>query len=293
MDSEEPSSTNDFSSFQDEDAIFKAVRKQCLQSPLTTIPLALAAGTLLLTAAFSWGFLGVFGSVVLGSIGVFAFIYNLWIRGETLAKKHIRNMIDEVRNERRASLQEIQTQCKSVAFPEAGKEAAELSDAYHHYIEFLESQAQAKLGSAIGQRLQLAESARAAGAKHLQRAVEIHLALSAIPIDTLREELETWQKEHSESSTTILETKITAHSRQIQRYDKLTDTRDELVARSNELEAAIREAHLADAARPSLTDQIQLDDPAKRLTSVIEAAESAEATMSDFLRDTSETNDKT
>lgn len=294
MDKDGPPSPPGISSLQDEEAIFKAVRNQCVQSPLTTIPLALSAGTLLLTAAFSLGFVGVFSAIVFGSLGAGAFIYNLWIRGESLAQKHIRSLIEQMRQQRRAVLEDIQTHCKNIQFPEAAKEASELSAAYHQYVGFLEAHAQAKLGTAIGQRLELAEAARSAGANHLQRAAEIHLALSAIPISTLRQELTTWEKERTTTTQpAILESKISAHSRQIHRYDQLVLTRDELVARSNELEAAIREAYLADAARPSLIEQIQNDNPAQRLTAVIAAAESAEAMMSDFLRDTATSTEQT
>ena len=150
-------------SLTDEEAIFKAVRNKCIQSPFTIIPLALAAGTLLLAGAFSWGFFGVFAAFVLGVIGTAAFVYNMWIRGETLTKRHIQSMMEQLKQERRMALAEIEKMCLGIGFAEAAKEARELSNAYTQYSEFLETRAGSKLGTAVGQRLGLAESARNAG----------------------------------------------------------------------------------------------------------------------------------
>ncbi len=276
----------------DDDAIFRAVRKQCLESPLTIIPIALAAGMLLLSGSFSWGFAGIFSSVVLGVFGAAAFVFNLWIRGETLARRHIRLLMERMKAERHAALQEVESMCTNIGFAEAAKEARELSAAYSQYTGFLETKAGAKLGSAIGQRLELAESARSSGVVHLRRAAEIHIALSGIGITSLREEIKTWEEEKKSSArSSVLDSKIAAHQRQIERYEQLAAMREELIARSNELEAALKSAYLADAGRPDLSDIIQSDDPAARLSAVISAAESAEAEMSGILREMTQTTE--
>jgi hypothetical protein len=277
----------------DDDAIFRAVRKQCIESPLTIIPLALAAGMLLLTGAFSWGFLGVFASIVLGVFGAAAFIFNLWIRGETLARRQIRWLMERMKAERHAALAEVETMCANIGFAEASKEARELSEAYSQYAGYLETKAGAKLGSAIGQRLELAESARASGVVHLRRAAEIHIALSGIGITGLRQEVETWQHEKKSSTNpAVLDSKIAAHMRQIERYEQLAAMRDELIARSNELEAALKSAYLSDAGRPDLTETIHGNNPAARLSAVIAAAESAEAEMSGFLHEVTQNTER-
>ncbi|BCX48424.1 hypothetical protein HAHE_23320 [Haloferula helveola] len=270
----------------DQEAIFKAVRTQCIQSPLTVIPLALAAGVLLLTGAFSWGFLGVFASVVLGVVGAAAFVFNLWIRGETLAKRHVRWMMEQLKNDRRSALSEIREMCESIGLAEAAKEAHELSEAYSQYTEFLETRAEAKLGTGVGNRLGLAESARSAGVAHLRRAAEIHTALSGIDIVQLRQESEMWiaQKELPDANHSVLDSKLAAHSQQIGRYDQLAARRDELIARSNELEAALKSAYLSDAGRSEFDQSI--NNPAKRLSDIVEAAEAAEAEIRDFLTNT-------
>ena len=276
----------------DNDAIFRAVRKQCFESPLTIIPIALAAGMLLLTGAFSWGFAGIFSSVVLGVFGAAAFVYNLWIRGDTLARRHIRWLMERMKAERHAALAEVESMCAKIGFAEAAKEARELSAAYSEYTGFLETKAGAKLGSAIGQRLELAESARSSGVAHLRRAAEIHIALSGIDIVTLRKEIQSWEtKKSSSANPAVLENKIAAHTRQLERYEQLAAKRDELIARSNELEAALKSAYLADAGRPDLSETLLGDNPAARLSALISAAESAEAEMSGFLHEMTQTTE--
>lgn len=271
----------------DEEAIFKAVRTQCIQSPITIIPLALAAGVLLLTGAFSWGFFGVFASVVLGVVGAAAFVFNLWIRGETLAKRQVRWLMERMKRERHTALTEIGTMCSNIGLADAAKEARELADAFSQYTEFLETRAGSTLGAAVGQRLELAESARAAGVTHLRRAAEIHIALSGIDISRLREESAHWHREKDAASAnhTVLDSMIAAHAQQIGRYEQLAAMRDELIARSNELEAALKSAHLSDAGRSDLSTDPHIDNPAARLSSVIAAAEAAEAGMREFLHE--------
>jgi hypothetical protein len=277
----------------DDDAIFRAVRKQCIESPLTIIPIALAAGMLLLTGAFSWGFAGVFASIILGVFGAAAFVFNLWVRGETLARKQIRRLMEGMKSERHAALAEVGAMCEGIGFAEAAKEARELSDAYSRYTGFLETRAGAKLGTAIGQRLELAEAARASGVAHLRRAAEIHVALSGISITALREEVETWRQEKKSSAMpAVLESKIAAHMRQIERYEQLAVMRGDLIARANELESALKSAHLSDAGRQDLADAVHGDNPAARLSAVIAAAESAEAEMSGFLHEVTQTTER-
>lgn len=269
----------------DEEAIFKAVRKQCIQSPLTILPLALAGGLLLLTGAFSWGFFGVFAAVVSGVIGAAAFVYNLWIRGETLAARHVRKLMETMKEQRRDALSEVGKVCADVGLSEAAKEARELSEAYSRYTEFLETRAGAILGPEVGQRLQLAEAARAAGLAHLRRAAEIHIALEGIDITKLRAEVADWEREKQspDAHHAVLDRKLAAHASQIDRYEQLLARREELIARSNELESALKSAHLADAGRADLSSDLRTDDPAARLSGVIDAAERAEAEMRDFL----------
>lgn len=277
-------------SLTDEEAIFKAVRNKCIQSPLTIIPLALAGGVLLLAGAFSWGFLGVFASVVLGIVGAAAFVYNLWIRGEELTKRHIRFLMEKLKEDRRAALSEIAEMCTEIAFPEAAKEANELSEAYASYTEFLETRAGSKLGAAVGQRMGLAESARKAGAGHLRQAAEIHVALSGIDISMLRREVAWWERQRKEKDANqpVLESKIAAHTQQINRYDQLVAKREELIARSNGLEAALKSAYMADAGRTDLSLDAGTDNPATRLSRVVAAAEAAESDMREFLLDVRE-----
>ena len=272
-------------SLTDEDAIFRAVRNKCIQSPLTIIPLALAGGLLLLSGAFGWGFFGVFASAVLGVVGAAAFVYNLWIRGETLTKRHVRWLMEQLKQDRRAALGEIEEMCGEIGFHEGAKEASELSEAYSQYTEFLETRAGAKLGAAVGQRMGLAEAARKSGVEHLRQAAQIHTALTGIRIDMLRQELAQWTAERSqpEANVAVLDTKIAAHTQQINRYDQLVLKRDQLIASSNELEAALKSAYMSDAGRTDLSLDESTDNPATRLSNVVAAAEAAESDMRDFL----------
>lgn len=272
----------------DEEAIFRAVRNKCLQSPLTVIPLALAAGVLLLTGSFGLGFLGVFTSAVLAIIGSAAFVYNLWIRGEALTREHVQGMMERLKQDRRHSLSEVAGMCREIGFSEGEKEANELSGAYQQYTGFLETRAGAKLGSAVGERMALAESARQAGVAHLRQAAEIHIALGGVNIAALRAEHARWGEEFAGKgkSDPVLGSKIRAHDQQISRYDQLALQRDELIARSNELEAAIKNAYMSEAGKSSFDIEKNSDNPATRLFNAVNAAEAAELNMRTFLEDT-------
>jgi len=271
----------------DEEAIFRAIRNKCLQSPFTVIPLALAAGILLLTGSFGLGFLGVFASAVLAIIGSAAFVYHLWIRGESLARDHVRGMMEQLKQDRRQALSEVAAMCREIGFPEGEKEANELSEAYQQYTGFLETRAGSKLGSAVGERMALAESARQAGVGHLRQAAEIHIALGGVAITALRAEHTRWSEEASEKrgQDPILESKISAHDQQISRYGQLVLKRDELIARSNELEAAIKNAYMSEAGKSGFDIEKNSDNPATRLLNAVSAAEAAELNMRTFLED--------
>lgn len=274
-------------SLTDEEVIFKAVRNKCIQSPFTVLPLALAGGILLLTASFGLGFFGIFAAFVLGVIGAAAFVYNMWIRGEDLTRDHIRWMMEQLKEERHSSLGEIAKMCQDIGFSEGAKEASELSAAYSQYTSFLETRAGAKLGSAVSQRLALAESAREAGIAHLRQAAEIHMALAAVDIGKLRREHLEWTEKLIESAMSkgVVETQIAAHTRQIERFEEMAHRRDQLVASSNELEAALMNAFMSEAGRTELSLDKSTDNPATRLFNVVAAAEAAESDLKQFLGD--------
>lgn len=274
-------------SLTDEDAIFKAVRNKCIQSPFTVLPLALAGGILLLTASFGFGFAGAFAAFVLGVLGAAAFVYNMWIRGEALTREHIRWMMEQMKQERHSSLGEIAKMCQDIGFADGAKEASELSAAYSQYTSFLETRAGAKLGSALSQRLALAESAREAGIGHLRQAAEIHMALAAVDIEKLRREHAEWTENLGDpmANKAVLESQIAAHARQIERYNEMAHRRDHLVASSNELEAALMNAFMSEAGRTELSIDKNSDNPATRLFNVVAAAEVAESDLKQFLGD--------
>lgn len=272
-------------SLTDEEAIFRAVRSKCIQSPITVLPLALAGGLLLLTASFGLGFPGVFAAFVLGVIGVAGFFYNLWIRGEALTREHLHGIMEQLKKERHNTLSEITELCLSIGFSEGAKEASELSAAYSRYTSFLETRAGARLGPALSQRLALAESAREAGITHLRQAAEIHNALAAVDIGKLRREHSEWEKKLANPMMKhgALETQVTSHAQQISRYDQLCLRRDKHIASSNELEAALMNAFMSEAGRSDLTFDNSSDNPASRLFNVVASAEAAEAEMKEFL----------
>lgn len=274
-------------SLTDEQAIFKAVRNKCFQSPFTVLPLALAAGMILLTGSFGLGFFGVFASFVLAIFGAAAFVYNMWIRGESLTQEHIKKMIEQLKEDREKALDEIALMCQEIDFTDGAKEAKELSEAYSQYTTFLETKAGSKLGATVGERLSLAESARKSGVGHLRQAAEIHIALSSVDIQKLRMEYDAWTKAKAQADAnhTVLDTKLRAHSQQIERYEQLHLKRDELIALANELEAALKSAYLSDAGRSTLEIAHHHDNPATRLSNVVNAAEIAELEIVNFLND--------
>ncbi len=274
-------------SLSDEQAIFKAVRNKCFQAPFTILPLAAAAGMLLLTASFSLGFLGVFASLVLAIMGAASFVYHLWIRGEAITREHLQWLMAQLKADRHQALTEVAEMCEKIGFAEGAKEARELSEAYSQYTTFLESKAGTKLGAAVGERLSLAESARRAGVGHLRQAAEIHIALAGIDFEKLRSEHAAWtlEKQQPTANLPILTSKLAAHSRQIERYQQLVFKRDEFIALVNELEAALKTAYMAEAGRSDLSLDNNSDNPAKRLSNVVDAAEAAEKEMVNFLDD--------
>lgn len=274
---------------KDEEAIFRAVRNKCIQSPFTTIPLAMAAGVLLLTAAFGFGALGVFAAFTLAVAGLAAFVYNMWIRGETLTRKHVKSLISQLKQDRQSALQDLATLCEEIKFHDGAKEARELSEAYLKYSKFLEQKSHQQQHSAhLNQRLTLAESARAAGIEHLRRAADIHTALAHIDISKLRSEKSNWlaELENSPTKNPALTSKIEAHSIQIQRYQDLCHQRDNSIARANELEAALNNALMAEAGRSKPDLHNISDNPATRLFNAVANAENAEADLQNFLRNT-------
>lgn len=113
------------------------------------------------------------------------------------------------------------------------------------------------------------------------------MALNAVDIDQLRNEHAEWTEKLADPTVhkTVLETQIAAHARQIERYDQIAHRRDQLVASSNELEAAIMNAFMSEAGRTEHSLDKSSDNPATRLFNVVAAAEAAESDLKRFLGD--------
>jgi hypothetical protein len=249
--------------------VYRAVLTDTLQHPATILPAAAAAigglylGVISLDPA---AFAVTFGSAL---VAAGAWIYNYFIRGEALAEKHVESLRDKRHRLRLDQATTLAAEWAETGYREGIQQAQELGEAYRKLEAFLAQRFAERKGSGLDvQRLMvLAEDTYREGVAILRRGLDIYRALRQVDRDKLEGELEAWRAELAElgaktspnalekTQAGSLETRIAAHERRLELHGAQTRSLAQLIAQSEELEAALESTYL-EAADLATTDAL-------------------------------------
>lgn len=242
-----------------QESVYRAVRKDVLQHPLTILPAAVSVLGMLSASLFGpdpTTVAVVFGSAVLATG---SWIYNYFIRGEALAQRHVDKLRARRERHYHREVESLETEWNQTGLPEGVQQARELREAYQKLEAFLRGRLEEarRTGKEAGgfnvQRLLvLAEDTYREGAAILRSALTTYQALQQIDHDKLRSELAGWNEELSavrqatESGPRVesLETRIASHERRLQLFRQRVESVDRLFAESEALEAALESTYL-------------------------------------------------
>jgi hypothetical protein len=229
------------------EAIQRAVLTETLQHPATILPWAGSAvagvWTLLMGATPE--------SVIALMTGLFAgtaaWVVNFYIRGDERAKNHVEKLRALRRDYDVESLEELEARCLQAHFKQGAKEAAELKQAYLKFGEFLSGRPK-RAEDLQSQRLSvLAEDTYREGRAILAKALQVFKALQSVNVESLRAERDALQKKIKtckKSQVKSFEQQLEVQQKRIDLYEKQEGLLEQLVAESNELEAALETAYL-------------------------------------------------
>jgi hypothetical protein len=241
-------------------AIYRAVLKDTLQHPLTLFPaVASALGGL---------YMGLFGlapaslAVAFGGAlaGAGAWVFNYFIRGETLAEQRVAKLRARRERYRDAQVATLEAEWRAAGLAEGEQQARELREAYQKLEQLLDGRSGAADGQARiadrglnAQRLRvLAEDTYREGVAILRSALDTWRALSQVDREKLQAELAAWQEELrtvrlaavEPARVASLETRIASHQRRLQLYHERVESIDHLFAESEALESALESTYL-------------------------------------------------
>lgn len=246
-------------------AVYRAVLSETLQHPATILPAAVAAvGGL---------YMGVIGldptafAVTFGGalVATGAWIVNYFLRGESLAEKHLevlreqrRQSHEEERQSRLSEAFELAAEWQALGHAEGMQQASELGEAYGKLEDYLQERLRQDKGSTLSiERLAvLAEDTYREGIVVLRKALDLSRALRQLDKAKLEREVADWRAELGalrlvtqpsnvqETQMQSLETRMAAHQQRLELHDEYTQSLHQLLAQSEQLEAALESTSL-------------------------------------------------
>ncbi len=225
---------------------------ETLQHPLTILPAAAAA-----VGGLYMGLIGpdpvsfavTFGGAVLG---VGAWIYNYFVRGERFAEDHVGALREQRQQHRLDELATLEADWQANGHAEGLQQARELREAYTRLQDYLLGRIAEGAGLDVQRLMVLAEDTYAEGVAILRMALDSREALQAINVKKLRHELATWRRELSAARELGLEdprlagheTRIAGHEKRLELCADRERSLADLLGQSEVLESALETAYL-------------------------------------------------
>lgn len=269
-------------------AVSRAVLKETLQHPLTILPAAASAVSLLYMGLISFDptSFGIgFGAALFGAA---AWVVNYFFRGEQFAAGHVRRLRarrEAYKDEEAAALR---AECDAAEFAVGVDAATELAAAYEKLRQLLAGRAEGGQLNAVRFGV-LAEDTYREGTQLLRGALDTHRALRDIDADKLRAELGSWEAERvrleqrapatntaAAAARDALASKIEGHERRLALYDQHQAVLHKLLAQCEALESALETAYLEVLDLGHEHAQLSQGQAASRLERAVAAARTVE-----------------
>lgn len=267
-------------------AIEKHILNETLQNPLTTFSAALAVLAVLYMLAFGVNQPSLLLAAGAGFLSLGTFIFNYFIRGETLAQEYVRTQLEKQRTARENEIVAIYNEFKKLGDSEGEQAATELSQAYQKFKNFLQTHT-AKDASMQAIRLQiLAEETYFKGVDVLQSVLDVTRALRAIDIKKLEREVQEWQQQRDQlqpenRELNAVARRIELNQSRIASYRQRHNALAELFAECEACEAALEEAYMqfAGAEAAQILPKPNVDDAITRMETAVAAARRVESRL--------------
>ncbi len=233
-------------------AVGRAVLAETVQHPLTILPAAAAA-----VGGLYMGLIGLdpaafavtFGSVL---VAAGAWVVNYFIRGETLAERHVESLRELRRELRREEVASLEAEWAETGFADGIQQARELSAAYAKLTDFLRGRLAETSSLGVERMLVLAEDSYREGGMILRQALVSYRALRDLDAVKLRREIAVWRGqleglgdgEGEAAQAAALETRIASNTRRLDLYREKVESLQGLLAESETLESALETAYL-------------------------------------------------
>jgi hypothetical protein len=265
----------------------RAVLKETLQHPLTILPAAVSALSLLYMGLISFdpGSVGIgFGAALFGAA---AWVVNYYFRGAHFAAERVRQLRAQREQAKTAVATSLRADCEAAQFAAGTRAAQELTRAYETLRQLLAGRAGGGDVTAVRFAV-LADDTYQEGMQLLAAALETHCALREIDADRLRAELQTWTGELAAlegrrdrdparaAGDEALRTKIDSHRRRLAAYDDHAAGLEKVLAQCETLESALETAYLEVLDLGNESTQALQGQAAARLESAVAAARTVE-----------------
>lgn len=278
------------------DSVQRWVLSETLQHPATILP---AAG-----AVVSGIWSGVYGlspgslAVTLGLMFVSGttWIYNFFIRGETLAAARVEELLRNSAVGEEQELGELARRCDAVGFTEGAKEAREILAAYRRLCQYLDDHSHGDESAGVERLRSLARDTFREGTVLVKRALATQLALKEVKVSVLTKELAAWDQRLAkgrmltDAERSTLEHQIASHRKRLQSVEDRMRELGEIVVQLNELEGALERAYL-ESVNVIEQDATALQTTGSAATQ-LERAVAAARRVEDRLRDTTPKEDE-
>jgi hypothetical protein len=267
-------------------AIEKHILTETLQHPLTTFSAAIAILSGLYMLAFGANNTSLLLALGAGFLSVGTFIFNYFIRGETLAQNYVREQLEQRRASRENEIVAIRDEFRRLNDKEGEQAALELHQAYQKFKSFLQAREAQDATMMKSMRLQiLAEDTYFQGVEVLRTAAEITRALREIDAEKLQREVQDWQKQlqklrdtESNRESSALDRRIELNQQRLNSYRQRQSALAELFAEAEACEASLEEAYMQFAGAESATTlpKSNVDTAITRLETAVAAARRVE-----------------
>ncbi len=239
------------------EAIKKSVFSEAIQHPSTLFPAAVAMLSglyMVLVNLTETSFALCLGS---GLVSLISFIYHYFVRGDTIAEKHVKSLLDQRRRYKEQQGDTIEERCRQAKFPQGAQAARELKQAYTRLELFLKEKFREKKDMTAQRFLILAEESYYQAVQFLDKALSLFLALAQMDEGKLEKELQVWEKElkdlekdnrkddgHKALVGQALQEKIRSHRKRLELFEERKKTLNQVLAQCEILEATLDSAYL-------------------------------------------------
>ncbi len=269
-------------------AVERAVWAEALQHPLTLFP---GAGAIL--GALYMGLINLSQTsfaftLASGLLGLGSLVFNYFVRGESLARKHIERLKQRRLAYREEEADEVLNQCRDMGFEDGARAVGELKEAYLKLRELLSKRLE-NGGSGVQRFLVMAEDCYHEGLSLLSTATASFQVLNGVDPHKLASDKRAWEAQATAIETSIdqgdsrrageleaVRARIESFERRLDLYRKRFSDHERLMAQCELLESALETAYMEVLDLLGDEHLFRKADPANKLERAVAAARSVE-----------------